>query len=502
MLNLIDSVAKRTKELPSIRDSLLHLAAAPPSSSAAASLIDGLTILVDWGAIADAYTLAERLARTWTPPVACESWKWRAHAFFRALMMHCDLTRGRNLDKASTIICDLQSSSDPFLCGHALSAQGLLYFLEGKLDDAINSFQKARQSFVDANRQVDSLKTNIREMMVLRAQNKHDEAQQQASHVIRAALLLGVDAISPLLCALSIKGQATLRSGRPYEGLRHLRDAARLANAMPPSSSTAWTFFQYGNALLEHKKPQEAMTWLEKAEPIQKVCDPIAHFSTKVALLHCCRRTREWKRALRLIPDVIATRFKNQDPNDIQEMYRESILTYWESADHYAAKETLATARAWAEGLASNQTALNLFLSLANTIETDYTAWVCVRTGVASTATPTVEIRLDFQSRQVFSRGPDGFAHLSFENGSATAVVLEHISQCGVAEIHRDSFAQLLQGHSRSNTAASLRRKSDRIISALTAIGGFSRTPGGIAVTENVNLWIKPAAAQPETNCK
>lgn len=490
MFDLIAAVEQMNNQNAAVPERLKILANSPQSEETIAQVLADLIHLVDWGQPGVAYEYAEIFEKKWRTLVVAKgeisSSLPRYHPVValqicRMYIIHWDLARGRCLAQAQPQLEALVANPlNDFIHAHALSALGFLAFLQQKNTLAKDRFNQARELFLADGDLVDALKMQVREIMVLRFEDQQEEAFQRAEMLLAESLPHGVAAISPILLAYSILGQASLALGRRFEALRYLKESARLARVMPPSNASAYAMFQYGRALQEHGKHEEAVRWLEKAATVQRVSDPVAHFATLIHLVRSHRLSENWSDARTTARALINQRITDNDAQAAREMFAEVHRVFLETLDFARAGRVVERAAEWSRLQEESEENSALIARLSDETNTQVATWECACSRIPACSELTVNdqtpiLFMDLvDERIVFHQVCGSLALLRIDSNSAMSALLVDLFQAllrGEAGIHRGEIINRMANSSPGVQEKSLRKKLLRIMDPLTNAG-------------------------------
>ena len=139
---------------------------------------------IDFGLTTEAYELADSLSEA-APPDGDPS---PDRAVARCFLAHMDLSRSRKAAEHCACLGMWLSHSDPRVRGHANYAFGIQAAQSGAFCDARQFFDQARLAFLAAVDAVYVAKVDVSEIMVLRLEDRHDEAIAACEAAIAAAI--------------------------------------------------------------------------------------------------------------------------------------------------------------------------------------------------------------------------------------------------------------------------------------------------------------------------
>lgn len=290
-----------------------------PSLEVVEKFVELIPQFVDFGYHVPAYEVCEELSgklKEKSYPLLC----------LKTFVGHMDLAKQRRVAQNKNFFSDLLKESQLYLKGHAHSALGYIALLQRSQDDAFSHFEKARDIFSQGHFEIDSLKAMLRCAMMLRFQNRYQEANDICEHVRERSLQLGVAAFSPYVIAIATLGSNFKELGKHTDALRFLKESAKLSTLLPPTMSTAYAFFQYGNCLEEIGRFDEAILWLKKAEKLQRFVDTVSRVDSLTVLFRAYHKTHQFEASF----DTFDLLLKSKSLDVASEILRENIQAAFE----------------------------------------------------------------------------------------------------------------------------------------------------------------------------
>jgi tetratricopeptide (TPR) repeat protein len=447
-----------------------------------------LPLILDFGKVTQGYELCEFLISRWqnvslfqqsvspTAPLHSPS---MAFLFCRIYKCHIDISRKKELASHRRFVESLRDSPHAWLRAQAFSALGFLDVLEGKNRESLPSFEEAIQLFEMQGDTVGILKVRIRKIYALFYLWENEKALEEAKEVLERALKTGVAAVSPILAAYGAIGHNYMDAGRHSDGLRSLREAAKISKLMAPSHAGAFAIYQYGYALCRTGRHKEAIVWLDSAEKMQRMFDPVMRHGTLTVLLNALRLSGDLSRAVTLSKELISDRLLNIHIEDQLEAYEEAIQV--ELARHCleGAQQLLQNFMGWCDRNSVSELDKETFRAKLDTHIQSYIqhwtdAHVLLPLGSVGQKMPNSSLRvfIDFENRSVMALGgrhSDGVAEIKLTKDSGIGYIFwllyearDKQAQNGVG---KDQILEKLSTESPDTHADSIQRRFRRALS-------------------------------------
>lgn len=477
------------------------------------SVLRHLPWLIDFGLVAEAYEICEILETRWRKASRVQARPANAASevqeTFRLgsltcgiYVRHMDLARRRKIIEHRRFFEELLlSAGDAFFVAHAHSGMGLIAVYEGRQDEGAAHFQEARDLFHSIDRPVDALKMRVRLLMLLRMERRYLEADREASDILAEALKRGVDAISPVLICHATLGSNCLETGRRFEAQRHLREAAKLAQVMPPSSASAFALFHYGHVLETLGRRKEALAWLKRAEKIQRTADPIARCGTLIVMLRCERLEENWNAARELASAVLGDQTCKLDGDDARELFDEAMKVYEALFDDSGMSQAVERAFDWSArfiadeseresyraGLVARARTFTHSMALATILPPPGPESEAARSAAsAGSAAAVASFERSPESKRIHIAPSDGVLCVASRNGAVHRIAFSRDSamgrvvECllaarviGQRDVQRERLLSSLAVGMDAKKSDSVRRKFDRVVNVLTELGAL-----------------------------
>lgn len=424
MLDLIEPLRQHVAHGESLAKRLLSVEPLPFEDAGWCKEVRAsLPLFLDLGMQAQVYEVCEGLVQQ---PASQQPAQALLVQDARIFLAHLDSLRKRALPDCRVVFLAQLSAAQAWLQAHGHFGMGLLQVFAGDLEDALLHFQKAHERFLADGEEVFALKARIREVSALRLLTRYPASTAVCEDVLRRALDIGVAAFSPLMCAMSSLGSDAAEQGRFAEALRHLRECARLARVLPRTPATAFSMLQYGNALARVGRHSEAVGWLERADDIQRVLDPIARPATLFKLAQSFRELGRLSEARQAILLGLGSRLAGIDPEDFFDVQVEAMKVFLACHDEARAESLLAEARARVDG-ARLPRDRELPAILAGMLETWRMEWE----SISQTPAGAGFLAVDFHTRKVLWCSADGELRDASPRSDAGAwVCLALLAEC------------------------------------------------------------------------
>jgi len=442
-----------------------------------------LPIFIDFGRLVEVYesceTAIEELEQKLPSREACDGL-----ADARLAVASIDIQRRLKTEHQKSVFEEFAGSQDLYCRGRALSGLGLIDVYDGKNALAVDKFKAANDCFATCGYEVEALKACIRIVMVLRIEGKFEEANGDTERILDCALELGVDALSPILYCLSIFSSNAWEMGKKFEARSLAREAAKLANILPPCASAAFAMLFYGQVLLHLHSPARAIEWLYRAETIQKTHDPLARTVTLNLIGRCLRESGRLVEARAALEKAHGSRVGDIVLRDLGETLEELCLVLLAS---HAVEE--------AQEMAKNSTKylhlekeedpdrLRVYLDRIDRYILEHrNVWrqaMTVSTPCTDVQRPVTRCYIDFNDRTctIIGRDAKEVQRRVFRKGSGVELLLRTVWERLLTQHHMTSRAFLKSILSTENTSQSVAAlRLARAIDDLIGMGVLTQT--------------------------
>jgi tetratricopeptide (TPR) repeat protein len=201
--------------------------------------------------------------------------KSQVHAYFVLFKAHLHSVRQQNLQKCAEVFGQYVGTSHIFLSSWAKSGAGLVLAFQNRLSEANAQFLEAAQMQLELGMPLDAAKVMIRYLVFNRKGHQLQDASQYCSKINQWLQPLGLESLSAQMILRGIEGNIAMESGATALALRQLKEAAKMANALPPSPSGGFALFQYAQALEKSNRWADSLKWLDHAAQKQRVINPL-----------------------------------------------------------------------------------------------------------------------------------------------------------------------------------------------------------------------------------
>lgn len=280
----------------------------------------------DYGWIAESYELCESVVES-VEPGRGDCWSCCVQ-LAQSFLGHMDLSRGRNYEQHRRFFREQCDQSEALLRAHAQMGLAVDAIHHAKWEEAGSLLQESRQNFRKANKPLYDLKVAILQIMLQRILEQHERACEAALAILPAANDLGARAAAPLLLLYSVIAGHYTHVGKRYEAQRYSWTAVQLARALPPSKAAGFAFYQHARGLHALGKISNAIEYLQLAEPVLRVFDPLARIANLMLLFQCYKSQERWSEAEQLLQQLLQHNLVNCLWEDLAELLEEGLTFF------------------------------------------------------------------------------------------------------------------------------------------------------------------------------